>query len=69
MVVKPKMAQPAKLAKELIDLFSSTDRIMQKPSLYSRMLFRPVEAKPHLVEYESRGGQGTIEVHWSPAMH
>ena len=51
MVVEPKMTQPVEPDKESIDLFNSTDRGVQKPSLFSKMLVQPVERR-------SRGGRG-----------
>ena len=67
MVVEPKMAQSVESNEELVDLFSSTDRMVQTPSLSSRMVVQPVKIEPQPVEVEpqsvkvwSRGGQGPM---------
>ena len=57
MIVEAKMAQPVELDEESVDLFSSTNWKVQKPSLYSRMLIRSIEVELYPVEYWSRGGQ------------
>ena len=67
MVVEPKMAKSVESNEELVDLFSSTDRRVQTPSLSSRMVVQPVKIEPQLIEVEpqlvkvwSRGGQGPM---------
>ena len=69
MVVEPKATQMVELNKEPIDLFNSTRQMMQKSSLYSKMLVWSIEVVPHPVEYQSRDGQGVVKVQWSPTMY
>ena len=54
MVVEPKTAQPIELDEELVNLFSSTDRKVQKPSLSSRMVIQPVKVEPQPIEVRLR---------------
>ena len=65
MIVEPKIAWPVnesaqlvELAKESIDLFAQLVEGCKKKILSSRMFVRPVEVKPHMIEYQSRGDQG-----------
>ena len=46
MVVEPKMTQLVEPDEEPVDLFTSTDQQVQKPSLSSRMLVQPVKVEP-----------------------
>ena len=72
MVVEPKMAQSVESNEELVDLFSSTDRRVQTPSLSSRMVVQPVKIEPQrsrLSLNQSRSSQGVVKVQWSPAKH
>ena len=43
MVVEPKTAQLVEPDEEMVDLFNSIGRRMQKPSLYSKTFVQPVE--------------------------
>ena len=52
MVVEPKTAQPIELDEELVNLFSSTDRKVQKPSLSSRTVVQQLKVEPQPVEVE-----------------
>ena len=61
-VVEPKMTQPVESDKELIGLFISTSRNVQKPSLSSRTLVQLVKVEPQPVEVQSKFGQGAIKV-------
>ena len=75
-VVEPKMTQPVESDKELIGLFISTSRNVQKPSLSSRTLVQldkvepqpvkvepqPVKVEPQPVEVQSKFGQRAIKV-------
>ena len=62
LVVEPKMTQPVESDKELIGLFISTSRNVQKPSLSSRILVQLVKVEPQPVEVQSKFGQGAIKV-------
>ena len=62
MVVEPNMAQPVEQDEESIDLFSSINWTVQKPSLFSRMFVQPVGFEPQLIEVWSRFDQGAVEV-------
>ena len=55
MVVEPKMTQSIESDEEPVNLFSSTGRMVQKPSFSSRTLVQLVKVEPQPVEVQSRG--------------
>ena len=58
MVLEPKSAQLVESYKELVDLFNSTSRMVQKPSLSSKTFVQLVKVEPQPVEVRLRGSQG-----------
>ena len=62
MVLEPKSAQLVESYKELVDLFNSTSRMVQKPSLSFKTLVQQVEV-------QLKSNQGVIEVQRSSVKH